>query len=165
MNILPRRASPNRFSLGFSLVEVALALGILSFSLLTILGLTSVGLRTFRDAIDATTSSQIIQTIAGEARLTAYTNLDLQFANKVFYFDEEGSFLTNSPAPAPNTTRYWVTTSLTNAAFPGSANATAQTPLSGSLRSLSIQVVAAANQAAKNKTTTYLHLMIPNSGG
>ncbi len=59
----------------FSLVEVTLAIGIVSFAILSVLGTMSVGLSTVRDAKKDTTSAQIASQIGSGMSQTPFTNL------------------------------------------------------------------------------------------
>lgn len=89
---------------GFSLVEVVLAIGIVSFAFVALLGLLPAGLSTFRTAIDTSNEAHIVQALAGRAQLTDYVRLpDLDYANKqeIFYFDEEGSAVDTSNTEIP----------------------------------------------------------------
>jgi len=91
----PRKASRHRTApptagprviRGFSLVEISLALGVVSFALVGILGLLPVALSTFRRAIDSTVSAQIADRIANEAAQTGFD----QLADRAYYFDDQG---------------------------------------------------------------------------
>jgi hypothetical protein len=68
----PRRArNPRRASLGaFSLVELALALGVASFCLLAILGLLPVGLTNNQASIGQTAAASFTRSIISDLRLT-----------------------------------------------------------------------------------------------
>lgn len=57
-----------RSNRAFSLIEVALALGIIAFALVAILGMIPVGLNASRDAIDDTRTSLIAQDVANRVR-------------------------------------------------------------------------------------------------
>lgn len=100
---------------GFSLVELVLAIGIVSFAFVSLFALLPVGLTTFRQTMDTTIGSQIVHRIINEAQQTDYTTL---VATPTFdrYFDDQGnevSSLDNSiytaeisvtaPTPLPNT--------------------------------------------------------------
>jgi len=74
---------------GFSLVEVVLALGIVSFALLVMMGMVPVGLSTLRDAMNDSVKTQIVQRIAAEAQLTPFGQID-DYISKTYYFTEEG---------------------------------------------------------------------------
>ena len=58
----------------FSLVEVTLAIGVIGFALLAILGMVPVGTRSGRDSVDATRTSLIAQTVFNRVRATMQSN-------------------------------------------------------------------------------------------
>ena len=62
---------------GFSLVEVMLALAIVSIGLIAILGLLPTGLRSARDAADNTISATVIQDVFSTIRSSPFTAVDL----------------------------------------------------------------------------------------
>ena len=76
-------------SRAFSLIEVTIALGILAFALVGIMGILPVGLRTMGDAIDDSTSSLITRRMVGEARQSSFDAL-LSMPSTTRYFDFEG---------------------------------------------------------------------------
>lgn len=67
--------SAARFPRGFSLIEVTIALGVVSFALIALFGLLPTGLTTFRSSIDRTVASQIAQNIISQARQTEFSSL------------------------------------------------------------------------------------------
>jgi uncharacterized protein (TIGR02598 family) len=67
--------SPVRFTRGFSLVEVVLAVGVVAFAFVAILGLIPAGMTQFRQAIDTTVCAQIAQRVIGDAQQTNYDEL------------------------------------------------------------------------------------------
>lgn len=73
----------------FSLVEVVLALGIISLALVSIMGMTMVGLKGFRQAINTTIEAQIAQKLANELQQSSYTNLIVSGSTN-YYFNYEG---------------------------------------------------------------------------
>lgn len=146
---------------GFSLVEVTLAIGIISFSLLTVLGLMPVGLTTLRQATEQTIESQIVQKIGSEVQLTSYSKLAANFSGKTFYYSDQGDYLGSSPASVPADTRYRAVATLSNSVFPGSTNA--PSALSDSLVTMRIDIVRVSGGAAAKNTNSY-SLQIPNSG-
>ncbi len=90
-NLLPRSRA-NR-SAGFSLVEVALAIGIIGFAFLALFALMPTGLNTFRTAIDTANETWILQGISSMVQTTDFTKIDdLSFkkSKEIFYYDEEG---------------------------------------------------------------------------
>jgi len=100
----PRRSSSPRFqnfrpfkgrgfgswqTEGFSLVEVVLAIGIISFGLISMMGLLPSGLQAFRSSMERTVSAQVAQAIMGEAKQKDFTNLTSAAAT-YRYFTQEG---------------------------------------------------------------------------
>lgn len=81
---------PHRPS-AFSLVEVTLAIGILSFGLLSVIGLMPVGLNTFRQSINTSVGIQISQRLINEKRQTDFATLIAPAnATEYRYFSDEG---------------------------------------------------------------------------
>lgn len=78
---------------GFSLVEVTLALGVISFSLVGLMGMLPVGLSGFREAMELQTQSRIRQAIAAEVQLTPYTVIASGAFEARFprHYDEDGA--------------------------------------------------------------------------
>jgi uncharacterized protein (TIGR02598 family) len=64
-----------RFPHGFSLIEVTIAMGVVSFALIALFGLLPTGLTTFRSSIDRSVASQIAQNIISQARQTDFSSL------------------------------------------------------------------------------------------
>ena len=64
-----------RFPRGFSLIEVTIAMGVVSFALIALFGLLPTGLSTFRSSIDRSVASQIAQNIISQARQTDFSSL------------------------------------------------------------------------------------------
>ena len=102
----PSLAPKPRQSQGFSLVEVALALGIVAFAFVSLFGLLPVGLTTFRNAIDTTNESRIVQSFVSKVIATDFENLqqkvDYASTQEISYFDEEGLPLDTSLKPVPS---------------------------------------------------------------
>jgi len=74
----------------FSLVEVVLAIGIVSFAFVFMFSLLPLGLTTFRQAVDTTVGSQIVQRVINEAQQTDYTALTNSGTTQR-YFDDQGN--------------------------------------------------------------------------
>lgn len=85
----------------FSLVELALALGIMAFAMAGIVGLIPFGLTSFRQAMNNTVESGIIQSLTNEIFLSEFANLKsmAKSEGKVYYFDADGDSISN-PAEA-----------------------------------------------------------------
>ena len=119
-----RRA--RRRNTAFSLVEIALALGILGFSLVSVFGLIPLGLASFRKASDISIGSQISQVVIGEAQQTDFDTLINKslgssqmnaagaFTKTTRYFDNQGQEQTSVQ---PGTTLYWVNTRIVPSTF------------------------------------------------
>lgn len=75
---------------GFSLAEVAIAMGIVTFSLVAVLGLLPIGLSSFREANEATIESQIISQISSEVALMPFSKIPEYAAAGPYYFDNDG---------------------------------------------------------------------------
>lgn len=73
----------------FTLIETVLAIGIVSFAFVALMGLLPCGLQVFRKAMDTTLEGQMVQHLVGKLSQTPYSELgDLQGQN--FSFDEAG---------------------------------------------------------------------------
>ena len=75
---------------GFSLMEVVLALGVLSFAILPSIALISGSLKSYRTAIDDTVSRQIMTQLAGNAQQASLSDLTNN-PTATNYFDFEGN--------------------------------------------------------------------------
>jgi uncharacterized protein (TIGR02598 family) len=114
--VIPPKSKPS----GFSLVEVALAIGIVAFAFVALLSLLPAGLTTFRRALDISICTQIAQRIVSEAQqvdfdvLTDKNNLPASGTGKehsfrmrrpgttetwVRYFDEQGNEIVPNKPP------------------------------------------------------------------
>lgn len=80
---------------GFSLVEVALAIGIVSFALLSCVGLNMVSLSSFADARTVDVSSRIFRSVLNEAQISNFSDID----SKESSFDSEGFPIENADNP------------------------------------------------------------------
>lgn len=89
MKTTVKRRHPRRGEAGFSLVETAMAVGLLSFALIAVIGLQPVGLTTLRSSQDSTTETQIVRMMAGEIGQTDFAQIENYEASPV-YFDADG---------------------------------------------------------------------------
>lgn len=105
MNIpSPRHLRAQR---AFTLVEVSVAIGVVSFAMIAMLGLIPVGLTTFQEASTLSVRAQIVQSITSEigrsdsahikliARPVGSSDQDLGFR----YYDNEGNKLESKTDP------------------------------------------------------------------
>lgn len=76
----------------FSLVEVTLALGIISVSLLSLIGLLPAGLGALRESMDQTVHAQIVQRIASGVATSEFASI----TGQTLTFDQEGQLLAGS---------------------------------------------------------------------
>lgn len=84
---------------GFSLIEVVMALGIMSFALMGLVGLLPAGLSQFRQAVDVTVKAQIAQELTAMIQRTDYDSLAALGAPgspEIYYYDAEGAKLPSS---------------------------------------------------------------------
>ena len=81
-------SSPAR---GFSLIEVALALGIVSFAMVSLMALIPVGLGSFQKAMNLTVEAQIVQSITSDVGLRKFSTL----ASAQYFFDAQGTPVTS----------------------------------------------------------------------
>jgi len=87
------KTQPSTARRGFSLVEVVMALGLVSFVLVGLLGLMPIGLNTMRDARGDSLRAEIIKSVANTAQQTDFSLLGTINGTK-YQFDANG--LTNS---------------------------------------------------------------------
>jgi uncharacterized protein (TIGR02598 family) len=86
-------------SSGFSLIEVTLALGIVAFSVITLVGLIPMGLTTFHKAVATSVSSQIVQQVVTDVQQTDFNQLLASNTQPLRYFDDQGNELSSATAP------------------------------------------------------------------
>jgi uncharacterized protein (TIGR02598 family) len=78
-----------RNSRAFSLIEVTIALAIVSVTFIALLGLLPVGLNTFTRSVDASVETQIGQSVLAQARQVKFSELE-EFLNQKYDFDDQG---------------------------------------------------------------------------
>lgn len=79
----------SRASGAFTLIETVLAIGIVSFAFVALMGLLPCGLQVFRKAMDTTLEGQMVQHLTGQLNQTPYNDL-AQLQGQDFWFDEAG---------------------------------------------------------------------------
>lgn len=108
---IPSSKRPLRKAAGFSLVETAIAIGLMAFALVSIMGLVPMGLTTFRKAMDTSVGSQIVQQVLADVQQAS--DISQQAGAQTFrYFDDQGNYLGNSETTGtiPSTALYHVNT-------------------------------------------------------
>jgi uncharacterized protein (TIGR02598 family) len=72
----------------FTLIEVLLSLGIVSFAFMALCGVLPVGLRTYREAMDATCRANIVRVITAELAQAPYGAIDALEGKDRFFSDQ-----------------------------------------------------------------------------
>jgi uncharacterized protein (TIGR02598 family) len=95
-----------RASAGFSLVEVALAIAIVAFAFIALIGLLPTGMQVFRSSMDTANESWIMQDINSILQATPFKKVDQMAAGKedgvIFAYDDEGKLLDRQKVPTVN---------------------------------------------------------------
>jgi uncharacterized protein (TIGR02598 family) len=96
------------FSVGFSLVEVTLALGVAAFCLVVLFGLLPLGIQTNRTAISQTAAASVLSSVVADLRATPKASptspqYGITFGTaKFLYVDDDGRAVTLAdPDAAP----------------------------------------------------------------
>jgi len=131
----------------FSLVEVTIAMAVVSFAFVSLFGLIPTGLNTFRQAMDTSVGSQIIQRVLNDAQQTDFDQLIVdKNGNPIAttgvkatrYFDDQGTEITSGSAGAI----YYVNTRVMPATVMPSAGGTPPPEATNSdLATVTVQVV------------------------
>lgn len=87
---VPKRLSGRFRASAFSLIEVVLALGIISFAYVAIFGLFPAGMQTYRAAMDTGNEGRIVQDVLSRAQAAHFRNLDA-LAQASLSYDDEGN--------------------------------------------------------------------------
>lgn len=122
---------------GFTLVEVTIAIGIVSFALLGLIGLLPAGLGALRDSAEQTMNAQIVRRISGDLMVQSFASrADFSsFSGATLYFDEEAQVLGNSFGA-----RYRAIVDVHDPSLPGVESTTDKAILSSSLKRLGISI-------------------------
>lgn len=105
-------------SVGFSLIEVTLALGVAAFCLLALFGLLPLGLQVNQSSTSETAAASVLSSVIADLRTTPKTSLtSSQYAitfgtAKVLYFDGNGNGVSSQDPNA--TSRYRLTVTFPN---------------------------------------------------
>lgn len=140
----------------FSLIEVTIAMGVVSFSLLSMLALLPLGLGTLRDSkLEADTGS-IQRQLRAELAALPFSELP-EFASRTLYFSEEGTLL---PERLKAQAHYLVTGSTQEAKIPGLASTAAN-----SLRQITVQMASPHGFLAAGQKTKEFTILLANQKG
>jgi uncharacterized protein (TIGR02598 family) len=107
-------------SRGFSLIEVAISLGIMGFACAALVGLVPIGLTSFHQAMGNTIESEIVQNLTNDMLLANFSDLyqysyanSTASANQTYYYDSDGTLLTvTTTGVVPTGTVYTVVVTL-----------------------------------------------------
>ena len=139
-----------RLTAAFTLVEIMIATGLITFSVIAVLGVLPVGLTSLRQSMNQTVEAQIVRSIAAQAVTTSFTNLA-----RTSYYEIDGQLL-----DSPDGAYYTATITTAPSVFPGSQQSTT---ITDSLVSLNIELIARQNPAAAGTTNTY-SIQVANAG-
>lgn len=135
----------------FSLVEVTLALGLVSFAFVAILGLLPTGLTSLRDSMNQTVEAQILRSISSQCVVSDFNHL----STNGLYFNDEG-------LPSTASSSFFSVKVTTNAPiYPGSAKGER---LAESITTLRVEMVSKQGPDATSGRTNYYTLHVANSG-
>src|SRR5436190_2449587 len=90
---------PRKRRAGFSLIEVTLAIAIVAFAFVALIGLLPAGLGVFNQTMDSTNEMRISSDLSSMIQATDYDKLTSSFAQTVYYFDVDGGALDTSINP------------------------------------------------------------------
>ena len=145
-----------RLGSAFSLIEVTLALGMVSFSMLSIIALLPVGLKTFRDSKVETALGGIQRQLRAEVLSVPFAKLiDGTFTAGKMYFSDEGTLLTDG-----NGAYYEASTALTNTPAPGLAGTA-----TNSVRTLKVTLVSPYGLPSASLKTNSFSIVVANQKG
>lgn len=85
-NILPLRARRS----GFTLAEVMIAMGIVASVMVGLLGMTTMSVRSIRESSNLAIQGRIAQEVINNIQMADWSDIEVNFKNKSFYFDNEG---------------------------------------------------------------------------
>jgi len=132
---------------GFSLIEVAMAIGIFSFCLITIMGLIPVALKTTRSSFDKNIETRMLQATRANLTHTPYSTLP---GAGSLVFDSEG---TEILLPSSTEIRFRVSyTNISTTVLPGGQTAA----------KLTTALISISNTATTVTSSNSLHL--PDNG-
>ena len=104
----------------FTLIETALALGIVAFALVPLIGLLPLGLQISHSASDLTLSAQITQRLAGTIQQADYSSYR-GLVDVYYYFDAEGQPLKSTTGEVPASAIYAASIFLPSAEDPATS--------------------------------------------
>lgn len=121
---------------GFSLVEVAMALAVMAFACVSLIGLIPFGLTSFHQAMGSTIEADVVQDLTNDMLLANFSDLyqysyqnSTNPANQTYYYNNEGAPLTvSTPGVAPVGTVYTAVVTISPISS-NSSSATSNSPV------------------------------------
>jgi uncharacterized protein (TIGR02598 family) len=99
---LPQPTFRGRPRAGFSLIEVTLAIAIIAFAFVALIGLLPAGLGVFNQTMDASNAMRISSDLTSMLQATEFENLTAaKIVGNIYYFDVDGGLLDSDLAPNP----------------------------------------------------------------
>jgi uncharacterized protein (TIGR02598 family) len=91
---------------GFSLIEVTLAIAIIAFAFIALIGLLPAGLGVFAQTVDSTNEMRISSHLTSMLMATDFSKLKAgsDYSSNLYYYDVDGGFLDSEQQPNPNYT-------------------------------------------------------------
>lgn len=136
----------------FSLVEVTMALGIVSFAVLSLVALLPSGLQSVRDSANEAALSAIVRTVRGELNQASFADVTTALPTQTWYFNESGNRLDDSAPAAERFFKLGFDSSIPSAA--GAASSFEQ-----SLRALTLTVRFPASAPPSGQTIRTVTLL------
>ena len=131
---------------GFSLVEVAMALAIMGFACVSLIGMIPIGITSFHQAMGNTVESEVVQNLSNDILLASFNDL-YQYNGQSYYYDADGSPLTSASGAVYTATVGMVGLDSTNSplALTNNGVATTSTPVNTSAYRLTITITCINN--------------------
>ena len=97
--LLPPPFTGRRRRAGFSLIEVTLAIAIVAFAFISLIGLLPAGMSVFNQTMDATNELRISAVLSSMIQASDYDKLQTDYGSDIYYFDVDGSALDSKEKP------------------------------------------------------------------
>lgn len=156
--LLPSRPVPSSARVrAFSLIEVTLAVGLVSVAILAMGALMPVGLNTIKDATDNSIRAQIFSEVSSTLQSTPYNQLvdyvgDHSDLPRALYFDRTGRDATASSAS------FAVLLSAPSMSYPG-----APSDISKSAQTVGIEIARVTPGAQRTISSEFSSVLVPKS--
>lgn len=160
----PRRRLARSRS-AFSLIEVVLAVGVVSFALMALIGVLPVGLQTVQDSRVQAARSNIVQQLRGVLQQIPFSSsssgsnsFDINsLKDEIFYYTEEGM-----ETDSASTAYYRAEFEVENAGMPGSTSATTFDPTNAKMVKVTLSYP--QNRPEQNQKHSFITLFSAKQG-